>query len=144
MATETTLVLLKPDGIQQGLTGTVLERYLREGFRIRGLKMLQASDELLNEHYAHIAHLPVFPDLASFMGSRPVIAIILQGENIIQGVRDLLGPTDSTQAPAGTIRGDLGENKMRNIAHASDSPETAEVETKRFFFPEEVFDLPAE
>ncbi len=141
---EKTLVLLKPDCLGDTVVGEVIGRFEKAGYEIVACKMTRFDDAVLNEHYAHIAHLPVFPDLASFMGSRPVIAMILQGENVIRGVRDLLGPTDSTQAPAGTIRGDLGENKMRNVAHASDSPETAEVEIKRFFSLAEVFDLPAE
>ena len=141
---EKTLVLLKPDCLGDTVVGEVIGRFEKAGYEIVACKMTRFDDAVLNEHYAHIAHLPVFPDLASYMGSRPVIAMILQGENVIRGVRDLLGPTDSTQAPAGTIRGDLGENKMRNVAHASDSPETAEVEIKRFFSLAEVFDLPAE
>ena len=144
MATETTLVLLKPDAIQQGLTGTVLERYLREGFRIRGLKMLQASDELLNEHYAHITHLEFFPNIRAFMQETPIIAVALEGEDAISRVRQILGPTDSNEAAPGTIRGDFGSkdqfSKMRNICHASDSPESAATELKRFFEESEVFD----
>ena len=141
---EKTLVLLKPDSLVAKVAGEVIARFEKAGYQIVACKMIQLDADILNEHYAHIAHLPVFPDLAGFMGSRPVITMILQGENVIQGVRELLGPTDSTQAPVGTIRGDLGANKMRNIAHASDGPETAEVEIKRFFSPEEVFDLPSE
>ena len=144
MATETTLVLLKPDGIQQGLTGTVLERYLREGFRIRGLKMLQANDELLNEHYAHITHLEFFPNIRAFMQETPIIAVALEGEDAISRVRQILGPTDSNEAAPGTIRGDFGSkdqfSRMRNICHASDSPESAATELKRFFEESEVFD----
>ena len=141
---EKTLVLLKPDCLVGKVAGEVVARFEKAGYQIVACKMIQLDADILNEHYAHIVHLAVFPDLAGFMGSRPVIAMILQGENVIQGVRELLGPTDPTQASAGTIRGDLGENKMRNIAHASDGPETAEVEIKRFFSPEEVFDLLAE
>ncbi|SVC20601.1 uncharacterized protein METZ01_LOCUS273455 [marine metagenome] len=141
---EKTLVLLKPDCLVGKVAGEVVARFEKAGYQIVACKMMQLDADILNEHYAHIVHLPVFPDISGFMGSRPVIAMILQGENVIQGVRELLGPTDSTQASAGTIRGDLGENKMRNIAHASDGPDTAEVEIKRFFSPEEVFDLLAE
>ena len=78
MARETTLILFKPDGIQQGITGAVLDRYLKEGFRIRALKMLQANNELLNEHYAHITHLEFFPDIRAFMQETPVIALALE------------------------------------------------------------------
>lgn len=74
-----------------------------------------------------------FPEIAAFMSSRPVLALILEGEDVIQGVRDLLGPTDSTIAPAGTIRGDLGTDRMRNVVHASDSIESATAEIERFF-----------
>ena len=143
MATETTLILFKPDGIQQGTTGIVLDRYLKAGFRIRGLKMLSATDELLAEHYSHIAEMPFFPSVQSFMQETPIIAMALEGEDAINRVRDLLGPTDSKEAAEGTIRGDFGDkgedSKMRNICHASDSPEAAEAEIKRFFNEGEVF-----
>jgi nucleoside-diphosphate kinase len=143
MALETTLILFKPDAVQKNLTGEVLSRFLKEGFVIRGIKMLALSDEILAEHYSHIADKPFFPSVRGFMQESPVIALALEGENVIGRVRDLLGPTDSTQAPAGTIRGDFGfkdsESKMRNVCHASDSPEAAEAEIKRFFQPGEVF-----
>ena len=143
MASETTLILFKPDCIQKGITGTVLARYEAEGFRIRGIKMLAASDELLAEHYAHIADAPFFPEVRAFMQETSIIALALEGDNVITRVRDILGPTDSTQAAAGTIRGDYGnkdsDSKMRNICHASDSPESAQAELKRFFEDEELF-----
>jgi nucleoside-diphosphate kinase len=143
MALETTLILFKPDAIEKNLTGQVLARFQAEGFVIRGIKMLALSDEILAEHYSHIADKPFFPSVREFMQETPVIALALEGENIIARVRDLLGPTDSTQAPAGTIRGDFGfkdtESKMRNVCHASDSVEAAEAEIKRFFQPGEVF-----
>jgi nucleoside-diphosphate kinase len=143
MALETTLILFKPDAVTKNLTGEVLSRFLKEGFVIRGIKMLALSDEILAEHYSHIADKPFFPSVRGFMQETPVIALALEGENVISRVRDLLGPTDSTQAPAGTIRGDFGfkdsESKMRNVCHASDSPEAAEAEIKRFFQAGEVF-----
>jgi len=143
MALETTLILFKPDAIEKNLTGQVLARFQAEGFVIRGIKMLSLSDEILAEHYSHIADKPFFPSVRGFMQETPVIALALEGENVIARVRDLLGPTDSTQAPAGTIRGDFGfkdtESKMRNVCHASDSVEAAEAEIKRFFQPGEVF-----
>ena len=143
MVEETTLILFKPDAIKQDLVGTVLARYQAEGFKIRGIKMMALSDEILAEHYAHIAEMPFFPSVQGFMQETPVIALALSGKNVIARVRDLLGPTDSKEAPAGTIRGDFGEksadSKMRNICHASDSPEAAEAELKRFFNEGEVF-----
>jgi len=145
MALETTLILFKPDAIQKNLTGEVLARFQKEGFVIRGIKMLALSDEVLAEHYSHIADKPFFPSVREFMQETPVIALALEGDDVISRVRDLLGPTDSTQAPAGTIRGDFGfkdtESKMRNVCHASDSPEAAEAEIKRFFQPGEVFNF---
>ena len=144
MASETTLILFKPDAIKKELVGTVLGRFQAEGFRIRGIKMMSLSDELLNEHYAHIAELPFFPEVRGFMQETPVIALALEGENVIARVRDLLGPTDSTQADPGTIRGDFGakdgDAKMRNVCHASDGAESAEAELKRFFRDDELFD----
>lgn len=139
MAEETTLILLKPDCVAKGINGEVLKRFEDEGFRIRGCKMIQLTDALLKEHYAHIADKPFFPEVAGFMKSKPVIAVALSGENIIAHVRDLLGPTDSKAAPKGTIRGDYGEDKMTNVVHASDSPENAAIELKRFFVEGEIF-----
>ena len=141
MADETSLLLLKPDCIAKNLSGEVLHRLLAQGFRIRGIKMIQLTDELLKDHYSHIADKPFFPSVADFMKSKPVIALALAGDNVIAKVRDLLGPTDSKAAPKGTIRGDYGEDKMTNICHASDSPEAAVVELKRFFKDGEVFAL---
>ena len=141
MADETSLLLLKPDCIAKNLAGEVLQRLLSHGFRLRGIKMLQLTDELLKEHYSHIADRPFFPDVASFMKSKPVIALALAGDDVIAKVRDLLGPTDSKAAPKGTIRGDFGDDKMTNVVHASDSPEAAAVELKRFFKAEELFAL---
>jgi len=139
MALETSLLLLKPDCVAQGLNGEVLRRLEAEGFRLRGIKMIQLTDELLKDHYSHIADKPFFPDVANFMKSKPVIALALSGENVISQVRDLLGPTDSKAAPKGTIRGDFGSDKMTNVVHASDSPEAAAVELKRFFKDDELF-----
>ncbi len=139
MAIETTLILFKTDCVQKNLVGEVLSRYEAEGFKIRGIKMMQLSTELLEEHYAHIADKPFFPNIAQFMQACPVIALALSGENAIARVREILGPTDSTKADKGTIRGDFGVDMMTNICHASDSPENAEAELKRFFREEEVF-----
>ena len=130
---ETTLILVKPDAVAQGLTGEVLQRLEKNGFKILNCRMLRLTPALLQEHYAHLASLPFFPEIETFMASGPVVAVALSGENAISRVRDLLGPTDSTKAPKGTIRGDLGKDKMHNVLHASDSPETAQAELRRFF-----------
>jgi len=134
-----TLILLKPDCIQSAHCGEVIGRFEKAGFKIRGCKMIQLNDAVLNEHYAHVASKPFFPEIRAFMQSTPVIALALEGENAIDKVRELLGPTDSTKAPQGTIRGDLGKTVMINVVHASDSPENAAIELKRFFQSGEIF-----
>ena len=136
---ETTLILFKPDAVQKSLVGTVLARFESDGLKIRGIKMFEAGSELLKEHYSHIADKPFYPEVEGFMQQSPIIALALAGENAIERVRDLLGPTDSQEAPKGTIRGDLGEDKMVNVCHASDSPEAAEAELARFFQSGELF-----
>ena len=139
MSIETTLILFKPDAVTKGIIGTVLQRFESAGFKIQGLKMMKLSTEILTEHYAHVADRPFFPEIVDFMQSSPVVALALSGEDAIAAVRHLLGPTDSTKAPAGTIRGDFGTNMMVNVCHASDSPEAAAAEVKRFFAPGETF-----
>ena len=141
MAQETSLLLLKPDCVAKNLSGEVLQRLLAQGFRLRGIKMIQLTDALLQEHYSHIADKPFFPSVADFMKSQPVIAVALAGDDVISKVRDLLGPTDSKAAAKGTIRGDFGDDKMINVVHASDSAEAASAELKRFFKSEELFAL---
>jgi len=140
MATERTLILLKPDAVTKAHCGEVIDRFEIAGFRIAGAKMMRLSDELLHEHYSHVADKPFFPDIVQFMQSSPVVAMILEGDDVISKVRDMLGPTNSQEAKPGTIRGDLGEDMMVNVCHASDGPETAEVEVKRFFEADEIFD----
>jgi nucleoside-diphosphate kinase len=137
---ETTLILFKPDAVTKRLVGQVLARFEGAGLKIRGIKMLQFDEPLLREHYAHIADKPFFPEVQGFMQQTPVIALALQGAHAVTAVRDLLGPTDSRKAAKGTIRGDLGVDVMVNVCHASDSPETAAAELKRFFRPDELFD----
>jgi nucleoside-diphosphate kinase len=139
MSLETTLILFKPDAVSKQLVGQVLARFESAGLKIRGLKMLQFGDALLREHYAHIAAKPFFPEVQKFMQQTPVVALALEGENAVAQVRDLLGPTDSKKAAKGTIRGDMGVDVMVNVCHASDSPEAAAAELKRFFREEELF-----
>lgn len=119
--------------------GEVIGRFEREGFDIRACKMARLSPSVLKEHYAHVADKPFFPNIEAFMSSRPVILMVLEGENVIDRVRRILGPTDSTKAPKGTIRGDMGMSMMKNVVHASDSQENAQAEIRRFFSPGEIF-----
>lgn len=130
---EETLVLLKPDCLEGRKCGEVLKRFEEAGFDVFGVKMMRLSDEILREHYSHLADKPFFPEIQGFMQSSPVVAIAMRGENAITRVRDMVGPTDSTIADKGTIRGDFGQDKMRNVVHASDSVENGQAELKRFF-----------
>lgn len=134
-----TFVIFKPDCMEKHVVGTVLSRFEAAGFDIIGCKMTRLSAELLREHYAHVASKPFYPEIEQFMSSRPVIVMALQGDNIVQKVRDLLGPTDSRKAAKGTIRGDFGTEMMKNVVHASDSDENAKAELARFFKPGELF-----
>ncbi len=136
---EKTFIILKPDCMEKGLAGKVLQRFEDAGFSVIAMKMGRLSSELLKEHYAHVADKPFFPEIEEFMSSRPVVMAGLQGENVIERVRELLGPTDSNKAPAGTIRGDYGTDMMRNVVHASDGPETSAAEFERFFDTAEIY-----
>ncbi len=130
---EETLIILKPDCMEKRVAGEVISRFEKAGFEIVASKITQLDGPILREHYAHVADKPFFPEIEAFMSSRPVMPMILRGEGVIAKVRDLLGPTNSQEAAKGTIRGDLGTDMMRNVVHASDGPETAAAEKKRFF-----------
>lgn len=134
-----TFVIFKPDCMEKRLVGTVLSRFEAAGFDVVGCKMVRLAPALLREHYAHVADKPFYPEIETFMSLRPVIVMALRGDNIVQRVRDLLGPTDSRKAAKGTIRGDFGTEMMQNVVHASDSDENAAIELARFFKPEELF-----
>lgn len=137
---ERTFILLKPDAVEKRICGKVITRFEDAGFAIRGCKMTRLHPDLLREHYAHIADKPFYPEVEKFMSSVPVIALVLEGENIVAKMREMLGVTDSRKAAAGTIRADFGVDQMVNVAHASDSPETAVKEIHRFFAEDELFD----
>lgn len=136
---ERTLILLKPDAMQKGFCGKVIARFESAGFRIRGCKMAHLGPEILREHYAHIADKPFYPDVEAFMKSTPVIVMVLEGKDAIDRVREMLGVTDSRKAAPGTLRKEFGVDQMVNVAHASDSAETAEKEIERFFKSDELF-----
>ena len=137
---EKTLVLLKPSCVQRQLIGEVINRFERRGLRIAGMKMMQLSDDILREHYAHLADKPFFPTLAASMQASPVIALALEGIDAVQVVRAMTGATNGRAAAPGTIRGDYSMSNQQNIVHASDSPENALIELARFFRPEEIFE----
>lgn len=134
-----TLILLKPDAVAGKFCGKVIDRFESAGFTIRGCKMVSLTPAILKEHYAHVADKPFYPEIETFMSSVPVIALVLEGDDIIAKMRDMLGVTDSRKAAPGTLRATFGKDVMINVAHASDSPETAAKEVKRFFRDDEIF-----
>lgn len=136
---ERTVVIFKPDAVQKGRVGTILSRFEAERLRIAALKMVQLDETVLREHYAHLASLPFFGEILGFMQETPVVIAVLEGKNAVAKVREMAGPTDSAAAPRGTIRGDFGQDKMRNMLHASDSLENARLEIGRFFAVREIF-----
>ena len=133
MATERTYIMLKPDCIKRGLMGEVISRIEKKGYRITNAKMLNLDEKILREHYAHIADKPFFPGIVSYMTSGPVLAMIVEGENAVKGMRILMGTTKFEEATAGTIRGDYAFCTTENLIHGSDSVENAEIEINRFF-----------
>ncbi|MDR2769385.1 MAG: nucleoside-diphosphate kinase [Puniceicoccales bacterium] len=136
---ERTLVILKPDCMQKNLAGTVMERFAKAGLSLIACKMMHLQESLLREHYDFLIDKPFFSNIVSYMMEYPVLILVLCGENAIAVARGLLGPTDSSTAPKGTIRGDFGQDKSRNVAHASDSQEAAAKEIARFFTTDEIF-----
>lgn len=137
---EKTLVLLKPSAVQRGLIGEVLKRFEQRGLRLVGMKMMQLTDELLNEHYAHLSGKPFFKLLKDSMMVTPVIACCFEGKEAVSVVRAMAGATNGRQALPGTIRGDYCVSNQQNIVHTSDSLENATAELARFFKPEEIFE----
>ncbi len=134
-----TLIIFKPDCMEQRHVGNVLNRFETAGFTIIGCKMIRLTPALLRDHYAHVADKPFYPEIEKFMSSSPVIVMALKGDAIVQKVRDLLGPTDSRKAAKGTIRGDFGTEMMKNVVHASDSDANAKTEINRFFKADEIY-----
>lgn len=134
-----TLVLIKPDAIQRELAGEIVTRFERKGLKTVGMKMTHLDEATLTEHYGHLKEKSFFGDLMKFMMQTPVIAMVLEGYDIIEVVRVIVGATNPRAADAGTIRSDLSMNVPSNIIHASDSLESAAVEIKRFFKDEELF-----
>ena len=137
MSTEKILVLVKPDGVARGLVGEVIARIEAKGYSISALRMLQADRALLEKHYAEHQGKPFFEPLVEFMMSGPIVALVAEGNRVIEGFRSLAGVTDPTVAAPGTIRGDLardqGTKVVQNIVHGSDSPESAAREIAIFF-----------
>lgn len=129
-----TLVLIKPDGVRRGLAGEILGRIERKaGWRVTAMELRTLDRGILEQHYAEHVGKPFYEPLVEFMASGPVVALIAEGERVIEGVRTLAGPTDPIAAAPGTVRGDFGTAVRENLVHASDSEESAEREIKIFF-----------
>jgi nucleoside-diphosphate kinase len=133
MAVETTLVLVKPDGVRRGLAGEVLSRLERRGYELRGARLVRVTRALARRHYAEHRGKPFFDDLVSFITSGPVLALAVRGENAIAGVRALMGATNPADAAPGSMRGDLATLLTENIVHGSDSRASAKRELALFF-----------
>lgn len=131
--TEQTLVIIKPDGVRHNLIGRILQRFEDRRLVISHMRLDTMTEELARKHYAHLQDRPFFQEILDYMTSGPVVYLVLEGENIIQLVRTMVGVTDGAKAAPGTIRGDFATNKSENIIHASDSPEAARAEIERFF-----------
>lgn len=136
---ERSLVLIKPDAIQRGLIGTIIARLEGRGLKLVALKMLHMDKALAKRHYAIHRDKPFFNSLVNYISSAPIIAIIFEGREAVEVIREAIGATDPAQAEAGTIRGDFGLDIERNTIHGSDSVETAEGEIKLFFSEDEIF-----
>ena len=137
MSTEKTLILVKPDGVRRQLIGEVISRIEAKGYLVTSLRMMQADRALLERHYEEHKGKPFFEPLVEFMLSGPIVAMVAEGDRVIEGFRSLAGATDPTVAAPGTIRGDLardqGTKVVQNIVHGSDSPESAAREIEIFF-----------
>lgn len=139
MQRERTLVLIKPGAVQRELIGEIISRFERKGIKIIGLKMLRMTEKLVNEHYAHLREQPFFRDIKLSMMETPVVAIALEGYDIVRRVRTLSGATNPREAAPGTIRGDYSISIRNNVVHASGTIEEALDELQRFFEEGEVF-----
>jgi nucleoside-diphosphate kinase len=134
-AVERTLILVKPDGVQRGLSAEILGRFERRGFKLVGLKLIHIDRALAETHYAVHREKPFFGELVEYLSSRPVVAAVLEGPNAIEVVRAMIGKTRPHEAASGTIRGDFALEGLRTLVHASDAPETAEAEIALYFAP---------
>lgn len=137
---EKTLVILKPSAMGRGIAGEVITRFTNKGLILAGMKMIQLTDAILDEHYAHLIDRPFFNRIKTSMKAQPVIVMCLAGIDAVQVVRTMTGVTNGRNAAPGTIRGDFSMSGQENIIHTSDSVENAKIELDRFFKPEEIFE----
>lgn len=139
-AQERTFVAIKPDAVKRGLIGRIIKRIENKGYKIIGLKMLKVTQELAEKHYAEHVGKPFYDRLIKYITSGPIIAMVLQGDNTVVGVRRLMGSTRPTEAEIGTLRADFAQKKEFNVVHGSDSIESAKREIDLYFRPEELCD----
>ena len=135
-----TVVILKPDSIQRGLVGEIIHRFERKGLKLIAIKMITASDAILDEHYSHHKDKPFFEGLKRFMKSAPIVCMLWEGVEAVTVVRKMAGVTSGREAELGSIRGDFSISMSRNTIHVSDSEEAAKEEENRFFDKSEVLD----
>jgi len=135
---ERTFIAIKPDGVQRGLVGEIIQRFEKKGFTLVGLKAMKVSRELAETHYGEHKERPFFPGLVDFITSGPVVAMVWEGEGVIASARKMIGATKPLESNPGTIRGDYGVTVGRNIIHGSDAPDTAEREIKLWFRDDEL------
>lgn len=133
-----TLVLLKPDAVQRGLSGEIISRLERRGLRFVAMKLMRVSNELAQKHYAEHVGKPFFDGLVSFITSSPIVAMVVEGESVVEIVRTTMGATKASEAAPGTIRGDLAVFIGMNLIHGSDSENSAKREIELFFSPDEI------
>merc|ERR1712198_372742 len=136
--TERTFIMIKPDGVQRGIVGKIIQRFEQKGFQLIAMKFMQASVEHLEKHYADLAKKPFFPGLVKYMASGPVVAMVWEGLNAVKTGRVMLGETNPADSKPGTIRGDFCIHVGRNICHGSDAVESANKEIALWFGPEEL------
>ena len=140
MVKERTFVMIKPDGVQRGLVGNIISRFEKKGIKIVAMKMVSVDRKLAEKHYGVHKGKPFFEPTVKYIISSPVVAMVLEGENVINMVRGMMGKTNPQEADMGTIRGDFGQFIGRNIVHGSDGPDTAKFEIDLWFKPEEISD----
>lgn len=138
MSEERTFIAVKPDGVQRGLVSDIIGRFERRGYKLVGLKLVQATKELLAQHYAEHVNKPFYPKMAQFMSSGPIVAMCWEGKNVVKQGRVMLGATNPADSAPGTIRGDFGIDLGRNVCHGSDSVESANREIALWFKQEEL------
>lgn len=137
---EKTFVMIKPGAVQRELIGEIISRFEKKGIKIVGLKIMKMSQELAAKHYAEHKEKSFFPELVSSITAAPLVAMVLEGNNVIKTVRKMAGATKAEDAVPGTIRGDYVLDTGKNVIHTSDSPESAEREINLFFKAEEILD----